>query len=165
MSAHRLGSIAGIVGGVRKRKRFVETRPREYVFKITRSVWRYIPEPVEWSARGCQPSDLAGGSAAIMSRVDKLNMVFRKDPNIVSRQIAGEVILVPVRRRLGDVECIYALNEVASHVWERLDGDTSLEVLLADLVAKFEVSTDEAERDLLGLVEHLKEAGAIEAAS
>ena len=51
---------------------------------------------------------------------------FVKDPNIVSRKIAGEVILVPIRKNVGDLESIYTLNEVAARIWEfpRLYGQS-----------------------------------------
>ena len=51
-----------------------------------------------------------------------LDAVFCHDPNIVDRNIAGEVILVPIRNNVGDLESIYTLNETAARIWELLDG-------------------------------------------
>ena len=49
---------------------------------------------------------------------DYLERCFKKDPNMVSRKIADEVILVPIRQNVGDLESIYTLNEVATRIWE-----------------------------------------------
>ena len=43
-----------------------------------------------------------------------LDYCYQKDPDMVSREIAGEVILVPIRRNVGDLESVYTLNETAA---------------------------------------------------
>ena len=56
-----------------------------------------------------------------------LERLFQKHSSIVSRRIADEVILVPIRRRLGEVECLYTLNEVGARIWELIDGTRRVE--------------------------------------
>ncbi len=90
-----------------------------------------------------------------------LNGFYEKNPDIVSRRIADEVILVPIRRSVGDVDCLYALNEVAARVWELLDGQRSLKAVCEALVSEFDVSQTEAEEDLFTLIEQFREIGAI----
>ena len=58
-----------------------------------------------------------------------LERCFQKDPNIVSRKIADEVILVPIRHNVGDLESIYTLNEVGARIWELVDGQRKLKVI------------------------------------
>ena len=57
-----------------------------------------------------------------------LTDTYQQDPSIVSREIAGEVILVPIRNNVGDLESIYTLNETAARIWALLDGDHTLAV-------------------------------------
>lgn len=45
---------------------------------------------------------------------------YRRSEEFVARTIAGETLLVPIRQRLGDLESIYTLNDVATFIWERL---------------------------------------------
>ena len=45
---------------------------------------------------------------------------YAKAPEFVSRRIADEMLLLPIRQNLGDLESIYTLNEVAARVWELL---------------------------------------------
>ena len=94
--------------------------------------------------------------------MQSLNTIVQKDPSIVSRRIADEVILVPIRRKVEEVECLYTLNEVGARIWELLDGRRPLKVVRDALVAEFEVSEKEAEEDLLTLFDQLKQIGAIQ---
>jgi len=96
--------------------------------------------------------------------MDDLDRLFRKDSSMVSRKIADEFILVPIRRKLGEVEALYTLNEVGGRIWELLDGQRSLRVLRDSLVEEFDVSETEAQADLTELIEQLQGIGAIQEA-
>ena len=94
--------------------------------------------------------------------MQSLNRIVQKAPSIVSRKIADEVILVPISRKAGEIDSLYALNEVGARIWELIDGDRSLEELRDAIVEEFEVSETEAQEDLTGLIDQLKEIGAIQ---
>src|SRR2546425_5353721 len=96
------------------------------------------------------------------TNMQPLNHIVQKDASIVSRRMADEVILVPIRRKVEEVECLYTLNEVGARIWELLDGRRPLNVVRDALVAEFEVSEMEAEEDLLTLFDQLKQIGAIQ---
>ena len=90
-----------------------------------------------------------------------LERLFQKHSSIVSRRIADEVILVPIRRRLGEVECLYTLNEVGARIWELIDGTRRVEEIRDLIVSEFEVSRNEAEEDLLTLFQQFTDIGAV----
>ena len=90
-----------------------------------------------------------------------LQDTYQKDPSIVSREIAGEVILVPIRRNVGDLESVYTLNETAALAWTLFDGSLTVNQIQDQIVAEYEVDADEAERDLIELIQQLEEIGAI----
>ena len=94
-----------------------------------------------------------------------LTDTYQQDPSIVSREIAGEVILVPIRNNVGDLESIYTLNETAARIWALLDGDHTLADVRDAIVTEFEVEADEAEADLMEFIERLEGVGAIRPAS
>ena len=52
--------------------------------------------------------------------------VFIKNEEVISRKIAGETILVPVRGRLADMRRIFTLNPVAEYIWHRIDGKNTI---------------------------------------
>ena len=88
---------------------------------------------------------------------DFLNTIYEHDPNIVSRSIAGEMILVPIRKNVGDMESIYTLNETAARVWEMIDGQRSTAEIHKQMVSEFDIDPLQAEQDLLELLENLLE--------
>ncbi len=92
---------------------------------------------------------------------DWLEARYEKDPNIVYREIAGEAILVPIHRGVGDMDSIYTLNEVGVFLWKRLDGDTRAEDLKAALLDEYDVSARVAEADLFEFLQNLEELGAV----
>ena len=87
---------------------------------------------------------------------------FAKSPDIVFREIAGEVILVPIRRNVGDLESIYTLDEVAARIWELLDGEKSGIEIKEEMLQEFEVTPEELENDLIEFLQQLEAIGAIE---
>ena len=91
-----------------------------------------------------------------------LDAVYLQDPSIVSRNIAGEMILVPIRSNVGDLESIYTLNETAARIWELLDGEHSLGAVRDAIVDEFEVEREEATQDVLALIAQLESIGAVQ---
>lgn len=87
-----------------------------------------------------------------------------KRGEFVSRMIASEAIVVPIRGQTGDLEAIYNLNETAAFVWERIDGRTSAGEIAQAVSEEFEVSPEEAGADTAEFLRLLREAGLVEAA-
>jgi hypothetical protein len=92
---------------------------------------------------------------------DPFDRVYCKDPAIVARQIAGEMILVPIRQNVGDLESIYLLNDTALFAWQLLDGAYSLADIRNRVTLEFEVDELQAGQDLLELVADLERVGAL----
>ncbi len=56
----------------------------------------------------------------------------------------------------------YGLNETGAFLWERLQQPVRVGDLLGALVEAFEISEDDARRDVLALLDELREAKLIE---
>lgn len=84
--------------------------------------------------------------------------VFVPKEALVAREIAGEVILVPVRGKLAQLKRIFVLNPVGAYIWGQLDGVRDLAAIHRGIVADFEVSEEEAEADLCEYIAALEEA-------
>lgn len=89
-------------------------------------------------------------------------MVFRKREEIVSREIAGETILVPIRGKLVDLQHIFSLNPVAAHIWQALDGEKTLAEIRDSVLEAFEVERDPVSADMQEFVAELVSAELIE---
>ena len=93
-----------------------------------------------------------------------LQIRFKKDPNIVFRDIEGETILVPIRRRTANLQSIFTLNETAARVWDLIDGQRTLQQIRDTLVEEYEVSPAVAEEDLIELIAYFRQIEAVERA-
>ena len=62
---------------------------------------------------------------------------FRRSEDFVARKIAGETVLVPIRQRLGDLESIYTMNEVATFIWDQLAEPITLAQVSAAIESEF----------------------------
>jgi hypothetical protein len=86
---------------------------------------------------------------------DFLGKVFQRNDNIVSRKIAEEMILVPIRGNVANMQQIYMLNPVAEYIWDHLESTTTLAEVRDGVLENFEINHDEAEKDLLEFIRRL----------
>ena len=91
----------------------------------------------------------------------QLDSTYTQDPSIISRLIDDEVILVPIRQNVGDLESIYTLNETAARFWELLDGQRTLADICDLVVVEYEVDPEEAQSELVEFIEQLEEFDAV----
>ena len=93
---------------------------------------------------------------------DMWNKVFKKNEQVVSREIAGERLLVPIRGKLADMQSIFVLNPIAEYIWQHLDGGHTLEEICDGILSRFKVGKEEAESDLMEFIDRLREAKLIQ---
>lgn len=87
-------------------------------------------------------------------RLDSICMI--PSENVVVREIQGELIIVPITSGIGDLEDeIFTLNETGRAIWDKLDGKRRLGDVVDSLLAEFEASREDVEKDVLGLVKEL----------
>ena len=91
-----------------------------------------------------------------------MTTVPRKRDDLLTRQIAGETIIVPIRGKLADMQNIFAINVVAEFIWERMDGQKTLDQIAGEVAAHFEVDDNQARSDVVEFMTELSEAGLIE---
>jgi len=77
-----------------------------------------------------------------------LSRRYRKSPDLVFRQIAGEFVLVPIRHDVADLEAVYTLGGVGARIWELLDGERDGYAILGQIVEEYEVTSEEARTHL-----------------
>jgi hypothetical protein len=89
------------------------------------------------------------------------NVRYRRTEAFVARAIAGETVLVPIRRQIGDLESIYTLNEVATFIWERLAEPATVAEIARALEEAFAGDPAEMRSDLDTFLAELLDLGAI----
>lgn len=86
---------------------------------------------------------------------------YQRTEEFVARAIAGETVLVPIRRQIGDLESIYTLNEVATFIWERLAEPATVAEIARALEDAFACDPAEMRKDLSAFLAEILDLGAI----
>jgi hypothetical protein len=77
------------------------------------------------------------------------NAVFKiKSDNFVSRNVEGETILVPLVSNVADMTGVLTLNEVASSVFDAIDGKNTINDILLQLIEAYDVEMEVLEQDV-----------------
>lgn len=92
---------------------------------------------------------------------EQASMIPVKSEDIVYRRIDDEAVLVPIRRSVKEVESMYTLNGVGSHIWELIDGQRNVESIATIVADEFDVSHLEALSDTFDFVGQLAESGCV----
>jgi hypothetical protein len=79
----------------------------------------------------------------------------------VTRRIADETLIVPVVGGVGELDTIFTLNEVGSHIWGLLRTPIAVQAIVDDVRRTFDAPADHVERDVIAFLEQLATAGLI----
>lgn len=88
--------------------------------------------------------------------------IYSKHPDYVQRDVAGECILVPIRRTLTEANSIYVLNETGAALWNRIDGRRTAQDIVTDFCDEYDVATDQLAKDFAALLDDLLSIQAVE---
>jgi len=84
-----------------------------------------------------------------------------KSKNIVTREIEGKLILMPLVKTSKELNFIYTLNETAARAWALIDGKTALSDIPCLMVEEYEVDVKRVAKQLAELVKDLKSIKAL----
>ena len=87
---------------------------------------------------------------------------FIRSESVVSRVVAGETLIVPVRAKVGDLASIYSFNGTGSLIWKLLESPKTVSELSAAVAREYEVDPAQAERDVETFVGEMKAVGLVE---
>ena len=82
--------------------------------------------------------------------------------SFVTRQIAGETLIVPVTGHVMDLGSIYVLNPVGSRIWELLRSPTTAGLVAEIVASEFTVSPQQAADDVAEFLDSLSARGLIQ---
>lgn len=93
--------------------------------------------------------------------MDILTKCFVKKEECVSREIAGETLIVPVRSHVGDVNAIYTMNELGTMIWNLVDGQTNVGQIAEAICNSYDVAPEKAIEDITDFIHSLEVAGLV----
>ena len=97
-----------------------------------------------------------------MGRVNLIAQHSDDRQSFVTRQIAGETLIVPVTGNVMDLESIYVLNPVGSRIWELLGSPTTADRITEIVANEFAVSPQHAADDVVEFLDSLGARGLIQ---
>ena len=87
---------------------------------------------------------------------------FIRSQSVVSRVVAGETLIVPVRSKVGDLASIYSFNGTGTLIWKLLESPKTVSEIATVVAREYEVEPAQAERDVTSFVEEMKAVGLVE---
>ena len=81
---------------------------------------------------------------------------------VVSRLVAGETLIVPVRGRVGDLPSVYSFNETGSLIWKLLDTPKRFAEVVSAVAQAYEVDAERVRQDVARFLGDLASASLVE---
>lgn len=97
--------------------------------------------------------------------MDFSKTVFRRNESVVTRDLAGEKVIIPIRGKVGDLGSIYTLNAVANDIWNLLDGKRTVADVIKQLQQEYEVDLVVLAADVERVLGEMQQEGLITNAS
>jgi hypothetical protein len=82
---------------------------------------------------------------------------FIRNQEVVSRKIDGELIIVPIRSGVGDLNSLYTLNSVGSVLWDFMTEGHTIPEMVQRICDEFEVTALQAQQDIESFLDSLME--------
>jgi hypothetical protein len=91
--------------------------------------------------------------------------LFTRSRSVVSRVVAGETLIVPVRGKVGDLASIYSFNGTGSLIWQLLDSPRSLSDLIDAVEREYAVEPEQAQKDVTRFLNDMSSVGLVDVCS
>ena len=86
----------------------------------------------------------------------------RQNPEFIITEVADNYVLVPVGSAAANFHSIINLNEMGQVIWNLLENETTIDEILKNILAEYDVSEEQARKDIEGFIAKLRENGCIE---
>lgn len=93
---------------------------------------------------------------------ESANKRYRRSDRVAFRQVADEILIVPIRSEPSQKVQFFSLNPTAARLWVWLERERDLDQLTRLVCDHYEVSADRARADVEACCRQLLDLGAIE---
>jgi hypothetical protein len=80
---------------------------------------------------------------------------YKRNQDVVSRKIEGELVIVPIRSGVGDLNSLYTLNPVGCVLWDFMNVEHTVPEMVERVCDEFEVTATQAQSDIEMFLESL----------
>jgi hypothetical protein len=97
------------------------------------------------------------------SRADETDAATRyvRNSDLVSREVAGDTVVVPICRGVGDLDSIFTFNVVGTRLWALLAEAREAAELTTFVAERFQVSEAVAQDDVRNFLDELLSVGLV----
>ena len=88
----------------------------------------------------------------------------RRSSNVVSRVVADEAIVIPIRRGAADMDSIFTFNESGTKLWSLISEGQNVDGIAAHLQSEYGLSPEQASADAAAFISDLALEGLVEPA-
>lgn len=97
-----------------------------------------------------------GRDGAYSNTMIDTQLIYRPSEEIVIREIENEIIIIPLTSGIADMENeLYTLNETGRDIWERLDGQKSLQQVIDEISLEYNADKAQITADVVRLIQEL----------
>lgn len=88
--------------------------------------------------------------------MDNLDKILKKETLTPWQEMEGRALVITPQK-----SAVHELNDTATFVWKKINGQTTARAIIVDLCEDFDVNPEEAQNDVLPLIREMKEKGLI----
>lgn len=88
-------------------------------------------------------------------------VAYVRSESVVSRVIAGETLIIPIRKNVGDLAAIYSLNDVASTIWEMVARPCNYDEIVSAVQNEFSSEGEQIKQDVQTFIDEMSSLGLI----
>lgn len=99
---------------------------------------------------------------SLVSNTETAPAAVRRNGNVVSRVVAGEAVVVPIRRGVADMDYIYTFNETGTLLWGLVEDNRRVMEMIERLQTEYGLPEEQAIADVEAFITELVEAGLLE---
>ena len=77
-----------------------------------------------------------------------IDRVVNSKPLFATKKVGNDLVLVPIKNSVAEMDEMFTLNDVGRFIWESLVPGATIELLTEAIVTEFEIDSETAESDL-----------------
>ena len=85
----------------------------------------------------------------------------KRSEEFLLQDVAGTLVVVPVGAAATAFRGMITLNSTGAYIWEQLKNEQTVESLTDAVVARYEVTREQAQQDVESFLEKLRDVGAV----
>jgi hypothetical protein len=93
-------------------------------------------------------SNVSNHATVDFSQPESSTELYVRSSAVVSRLIAGETLVMPVKRNVGDLTSLFSFNGTGATIWDALETPKSLQDICDVIDRKYDLSREKVQEDV-----------------